>query len=345
MSLSPYITKIQNNTDLSAKEMQDAMTLIMDGNAADEELSIFLTSLSDKGESPAEITGAARVMRAKASKVNAPTNAIDCCGTGGDASGTYNISSAVAIVAAACGVPIAKHGNRSASSKSGAADVLEALGMNIDAPKETLEEALSLYNYAFLMAPKHHGAMKHVGPVRKALGTRTIFNLLGPLANPAGTTRQLIGVFSPEWLVPMAETLKNLGTEKAWIVHGYFNENGGIDEISTTGETKIAVLENGIITERTLNPSDFGLDTANADNLVGGNAQENASAMMSLFNGDDSAYRDIVLANTSAVLNIAGKASSLKEGVSIAANAIDTGAALKTLNNVIEFTQKQEAAE
>ncbi len=319
--------------------MSAAMTFIMEGKAEDTDLSTFLTALTAKGESISEITGAAKIMRAKASNITAPENSIDCCGTGGDSSGTYNISTAVAIVAASCGIPIAKHGNRSASSKSGAADVLEALGMNLNASTEKLEEALKLYNFAFLMAPKHHGAMKHVAPVRKALGTRTIFNLLGPLANPARTTRQLIGVFDPKWLVPMAETLNNLGTEKAWIVHGYFNENGGIDEISTTGETKAAILENGKVTERTLTPADFGLPTASPSELIGGEAKENATALLALLNGEKTAYRDIVLANTAAVLNIADKTRTLEEGIEIATTTIDNGGALKTLNNVIQHTQ------
>lgn len=339
-SLKPYLQTIQNNQDLSAADMQAAMSLIMEGQINDIELSAFLFGLSVKGESTSEITGAANVMRDKASKVSAPANAIDCCGTGGDASGTYNISTAVAIVAASCGVPIAKHGNRSASSKSGAADVLEALGVNLDAPKDTLEEALKLFNFAFLMAPKHHGAIKHVVPVRKALATRTIFNLLGPLANPANTKRQLIGVFDAQWLVPMAETLRNLGTEKAWIVHGYFNEHGGIDEISTTGDTQIAILDKGEITTKTLSPEDFGLRKAIPESLIGGEATQNAAALSALLDGKESAYRDIVLANCAAVLMIADKASTLPEAVAMAKHAIESGAAKLTLENYINITKE-----
>lgn len=339
MSLHPYLKAIQSGQDLDAKDMRAATKMIMNGEISDIELSAFLFGLSVKGESVSEITGAAEVMRDKASKVTAPANAIDCCGTGGDASGTYNISTAVAIVSAACGVPMAKHGNRSASSKSGAADVLEALGVNLETPKDKLEDALKEFNFAFLMATKHHGAVKHVVPVRKALGTRTIFNLLGPLANPAGTKRQLIGVFSPEWLIPMAETLHNLGTDKAWIVHGEFG-SGGVDEITTTGETKIAILDNGKIEQRTVNPTDFGLTQNNPEELIGGEAEYNAAALRALLEGNESAYRNMVLANTSAVLNIADITSDLKQGVKIAAQTIDSGKALKTLNNYIEFTQK-----
>jgi len=340
MSLSPFLKTLHANQDLSQADMRAAMSMIMEGQINDTQLIDFLTTLAQKGETATEITGAASIMREKALEINAPSHAIDCCGTGGDASGTYNISSTVAIIAAACGIPIAKHGNRSASSKSGAADVLEALGMNLNASTEILENSLRHYNYAFLMAPKHHGAMKHVASARKAIGKRTIFNLLGPLANPAKTQRQLIGVFSPKWITPIAETLHNLGTEKAWVVHGHFSPQGGLDEISTTGATQIAILEHGAITKRTLIPDDFGLPTTQPEELIGGDAQHNAQALRALLEGKPSAYRDITLANTSAVLNIADKADTLKQGVDIAAKAIDNGDALKTLNAVIKYTQE-----
>lgn len=221
-------------------------------------------------------------MREKATPVRAPHDAVDCCGTGGDGTATYNISTAVALVCAAAGVPVAKHGNRAASSRSGAADVLERLGVNLDAPKERLEAALHEMNFAFLMAPHHHSAMKHVAPVRKKLGRRTIFNLLGPLSNPAGTKRQLIGVYDEKWLVPMAEALRNLGTEKAWLVHG----SDGMDEITVTGGTRIALLENGNITEKTLMPEDFGLTTSPAETLRGGDPADNAAALSALLAGE-----------------------------------------------------------
>lgn len=321
---------------LSEEEMIAAMTIIMNGDSNDADIETFLRGLASRGETVEEITGAAKVMREKAIPIDAPYDAVDCCGTGGDASGTYNISTAVAIVSAACGVPIAKHGNRAASSKSGAADVLEAMGVNLDLPKENLEEALKLYNFCFLMAPKHHTAIKHVMPARKAIGTRTIFNLLGPLANPAGTRHQLIGVFDKQWVEPIAETLQNLGTKSAWVVHGH----DGLDEISTTAPTDIAILKDGSITTKTITPADFGLETSDMEQLKGGDADENAAALRAVLEGRKCAYRDIVLANTSAVLNIHGKTNDLKEGVAIAAEAIDSGHTNDILKNYISFTRE-----
>ncbi len=335
-SLDFAINKILQGSVLSEEEMQFVMSDIMQGGVDEAHIASLLTMLAERGEAVSEITGAARVMRKMASAINAPDEALDCCGTGGDGVGTYNISTAVALVSAACGVPVAKHGNRAASSKSGAADVLEALGVNLDLSPAQLETALQQFNFCFLMAPHHHKAMKHVMPVRKALGFRTIFNLLGPLANPAGTKFQLIGVFDKKWLRPMAEVLNNLGTTRAWIVHGH----DGLDEITTTDKTDIAILDNGQITEQTISPKDFGLEIASIDDLKGGDAQTNADAMMGLLKGEPSAYRDIVLANTSAVLNINGKVSNMMDGVTMAAKAIDNGEALKVLEGYIAFTKE-----
>jgi len=335
--MQAHLDHILDGAKLTEDQMVRAMTVIMDGKASEEQIASFLTTLAERGETVEEITGAARVMREKASSIKAPYGAVDCCGTGGDKSGTYNISTAVALVAAACGVPVAKHGNRAASSKSGAADVLEELGVNLNITQERLEEALETLHFGFLMAPNHHKAMKHVGPVRKKLGTRTIFNLLGPLANPAGTRHQLIGVFSKEWLMPMAETLRNLGTKKAWVVHG----DDGLDEITVTGPTHIVELdEDGNIEERTLTPEHFGLPTHDIEKLAGGSAQENAQALRAVLEGQKCAYRDIVLANTAAVLCIHGSVSNLKEGVQKAADAIDHGAALQTLKDYIAFSRE-----
>ena len=334
------LESIQNGNTLSEDEMRAAMSGIMEGQWSDTQITEFLVGLSKRGESVAEITGAANVMREKALPINAPEGAVDCCGTGGDKSGTYNISTAVAIVAAACSVPIAKHGNRSASSKSGAADVLEALGINLDVPQGKLEEALKLYNFAFLMAPRHHGAMKYVTPARKALGTRTIFNILGPLANPAKTKHQLLGVFDRDLVLPIAQVLQNLGTKSAWVVHG----SDGLDEITTTGETYVAKLENGEITETTLAPNDFGLPQGNPDDLIGGTPEINAQALLNIMDGAKDAYRDIVVANTAAVLIISGKESNLEHAAATAAQAIDNGRALKLLNEYKAFTQKHGAA-
>lgn len=323
-------------TPLSEEDMITAMTAIMDGQVSEQDIEIFLVNMNDRGETVEELTGAARVMRKKATGIKAPYGAVDCCGTGGDKSGTYNVSTAVALVAASCGVPVAKHGNRAASSKSGAADVLEILGVNLDMDKERLEEALELYHFAFLMAPNHHQAMKHVVPVRKKLGRRTIFNLLGPLANPAGTRRQLIGVFDKQWVTPMAETLRNLGTKKAWVVHG----SDGLDEITVTGPTSVAILdEEGNIETKSITPEHFGLPTHDLEKLIGGDADENALALRAIIEGQKCAYRDIVVANTAAVLVIHGKTESLIDATKMAKKAIDDGLVMQLLKDYVSFSR------
>jgi len=338
------IPRLKSGTHLTEANMVEAMTDIMDGRVSEEDLTAFLIALHDKGETVAEITGAAKVLREKAATIKAPMSAMDCCGTGGDQSGTYNISSTVAAVLASCGVPVAKHGNRAASSKSGAADVLEALGMRLDVPRSNLEQALKEYNYAFLMAPNHHASMQNVAAVRKALGEqgrRTIFNLLGPLANPAGTRYQLMGVFDKDWIVPIAETLKKLGTKRAWVVHG----SDGMDEITLTGETYVAIAdsEKDEIETRTLTPNDFGLPECSPSDLLGGDAEENAKAMRAVLEGQNGAYRDIVLANTAAALVVHGKCKELENGVLIAAQAIDDGYAWQNLCDYIAFTRSVES--
>ncbi len=332
-SFKDYLEIARQGTELTEEQMFEAISVMMSGTADDAEMEEFLRALAARGETSAEITGAARTLRAKASMINAPDGAIDCCGTGGDGAHTFNISTAVAFVLAACGVPVAKHGNRAASSKSGAADVLEELGVPLDAPAEKLEEALQTIGFCFLMAPRHHEAVKHVVPVRKKIGSRTIFNLLGPLANPAGTKRQLIGVFDEKWLVPMAETLHALGTEKAWIVHGA----DGLDEITITAETQLAILDHGKIETRTLTPEDFGLPRAKTEDLKGGDAAYNAAALTQLLDGTPGPYRDIVLANTAGALVIAEKTDDLKQAVQMAAEAIDTKNAKNILNQYIKL--------
>ena len=338
--IKAILTQLQTETPFTENQMVEVMDEIMSGVWDNQQITAFLMGLSVRGETIDEITGAARVMREKASPISAPVGAVDCCGTGGDKSGTYNISTAVAIVAAACGVPIAKHGNRSASSKSGAADVLEALGVNLNVPKEKLEDALKEFKFAFLMAPNHHTAMRYVVPVRKALGVRTIFNILGPLANPAKTEYQLLGVFDKGLLVPIANVLKNLGTKRAWVVHG----SDGLDEITTTGETFVAKLENGVVTEDTLSPSDFGLGVSNPQDLIGGTADENAKALKAVLSGEKNAYRDIVVANTAAVLVISGQEVDLKAAAHKAESILDNGKALNLLDAYIEFTNKYAVA-
>ena len=331
MPLKPYLNLIQSGETLSLDQMQKAMDIIMSGDAPDVQLAAFLSALAMRGETSTEITGAAKVLRSKSSMIKAPENALDCCGTGGDGAHTYNISTAVAFVVAACGVPTAKHGNRSASSKSGAADVLEALGVNLDISIEAQEKALQDLNFCFLMAPKHHQAMKHVGPVRKELGFRTFFNLIGPLANPASTKFQLIGVFDKKWLVPMAEALNALGTKRAMVVHGY----DGLDEITVCDKTKAVLLKDGQITEFTLSPEMFGVSMHSAEDLKGGDADYNAKALRSLLQGDQGAYRDIVIANSAAVLSIHHDNDDYAAMAELAAKAIDSGDAKSILDRYI----------
>lgn len=329
------LQKIRTGHTLTQEESARALLSMVNGTATPVQIGAYLMGLSQRGETANELIGTARTLREKASVIAAPAGAVDCCGTGGDLSGTLNISTAVAFVVAACGVPVAKHGNRAASSKSGAADALEAAGFNLDLTQAQCEQSLRDYNFCFLMAPHHHHALKPLAPLRKELGFRTLFNLMGPLANPAGTKRQLVGVFDRKWLVPLAEVLRELGSEKAWIVHG----SDGLDEITLTGETFCATLENGLISERTLTPADFGLSPINAGDIRGGDATFNAAALLKLLNGQQGAYRDIVLANAAAVLVIADRAATLKEGVALAVKAIDDRRALAVLNDSKTFSQ------
>ncbi|WP_455372222.1 anthranilate phosphoribosyltransferase [Limibacillus halophilus] len=338
--LKPLIAKVAGGTPLSAAEAEEAFGIMMSGKATPSQIGGFLMALRVRGETVEEITGAARAMRAKMETVKAPAGAIDTCGTGGDGAGTLNISTAIALVVAACGVPVAKHGNRAASSKSGAADVLGALGVNLDAEKPVVERTLAEVGTAFLIAPRYHSAMRHVGPSRMELGTRTIFNLLGPLCNPAGVKRQVMGVFSDEWLVPLAEVLRDLGSERVWLVHG----DSGLDEISITGPTKVAELKDGEITTFEVTPEDAGLPRHALSSILGGTGEENADALKGLLNGAQGGYRDIVLLGSAAALHIADKAGDLKEGASLAAQAIDSGAALGVLQRMIALSQEGAAS-
>ena len=321
---------------LDSAEAERAFDIIMSGDATPAQMGGFLMALRVRGETVAEITGAARAMRAKMLTIEAPEGAIDTCGTGGDGQGTYNVSTASALVAAACGVPVAKHGNRALSSKSGAADVLVALGVNIDADMSLVKKALWEANVCFLMAPRHHSAMRHVGPTRVELGTRTIFNLLGPLSNPARVTRQTIGVFAPDWVEPIAQVLKDLGHERAWVFHGA----GGLDELSTTGASTVAELKDGKIATFEVTPADAGLATAKIEDLKGGDAAHNAQAMRALLDGAPGAFRDIVLLSTAAALIVAGKARDLKDGAAMAAEAVDGGKARATLARLVAISNE-----
>ncbi len=323
---------------LSEAEAERAFDIMMSGDATPAQMGGFLMALRVRGETVEEITGAVRAMRGKMSRVSAPEGAIDTCGTGGDASGTYNISTAVSFVVAGCGVPVAKHGNRAASSKSGAADVLQALGVNLDAETPVVERALREANVGFMLAPRHHGAMRHVGPVRVELGTRTIFNLMGPLSNPAGAKRQLIGVFARDWVEPLARVLGSLGTERAWVVHG----SDGLDEMTTTGPSYVAEIRDGKVRLFEVTPREAGLSRSSPANLKGADAATNATALRAVLDGEGGAYRDIVLLNSAAALVIADKAADLKAGVAMAAESIASGRANAALDRLVAITNEPQ---
>lgn len=310
--------------------------IIMNGGATPAQMAAILMGLRVKGETTEEIAAGAQVMRLKAARVKAPSGAMDCCGTGGDAKGTYNISTAVAFVLAACGIPVAKHGNRSVSSQSGSADVLAALGVKIDADLPVLERCFERCNIAFLMAPKFHSAMRHVAPVRQELGIRSIFNLLGPLSNPAAPSYQLLGVYAKRWLEPLAHALKELGTKAAWVVHG----SDGLDELTLSGPSHVASLENGQVRLFDVSPEDAGLERASPEELRGGNAEKNAAALVDALSGMDSAYRRAVVYNAAAGLVIAGKTADLKSAGQQAAEAIDSGRAHTLMKKLVEVSHE-----
>ncbi len=332
--MKPLLAKVATGAPLSERDSETAFDIIMSGEATQAQIGGFLMALRVRGETVEEITGAVRIMRAKMQGVKAPKGAIDVVGTGGDASGTYNVSTASAFVVAAAGVPVAKHGNRALSSKSGAADVLKALGVNIDAKIDVVEKAIAEVGIGFLMAPLYHSAMRHVGGPRVELGTRTIFNILGPLANPASVTRQFTGAFAREWIEPMARVLGKLGCERAWVVHGA----DGLDELTTTGPSYVADLENGAVKTFEVTPEDAGLKRASLADLKGGDPDFNAQAMRAVFDGKPGAYRDVVLFNSAAAFIVAGKAKTLREGAALAAATIDQGKAKATLAKLVAAT-------
>ncbi len=319
---------------LDVEDARLAFDIMMSGNATPSQMGGFLMALRVRGETVDEITGGALTMRAKVLGVKAPADAIDIVGTGGDAKGTWNVSTCSALVVAGCGVPVAKHGNRALSSKTGAADVLTALGVNIDCDMRLIERAIAEAGVGFLMAPRHHGAMRHVGPTRVELGTRTIFNLLGPVSNPAGVKRQLLGVFAREWVEPLAHVMGKLGSERVWVMHG----SDGLDEITLTGPTYVSELKDGKVTSFEIAPEDAGLGRVKFEELKGDDPTTNAVALRAVLNGAKGAFRDIVLFNSAAALVIAGKAADLKAGVALAAGAIDSGKARAVLAKLIEIT-------
>ncbi|MCC6347413.1 MAG: anthranilate phosphoribosyltransferase [Nitrospirales bacterium] len=328
------INLIIQNVSLSEAEMAECMTEIMEGKATDAQIGAFLTALRIKGETVEEITGAARIMREKAVKINAPEGVIDTCGTGGDMSGTFNISTCVALVVAALGVPVAKHGNRSVSSRSGSTDVLEALGVKVDLPPEKVERCLSETNFGFLFAPLFHPAMKYaIGP-RREIGVRTLFNILGPLTNPANARRQVLGVFTNRLTEPLASVLGNLGAVDAMVVHG----EDGLDEITTTDGTRASRWQNGQIETSYIVPEDYGLKRVDKADLAGGDSDENARITLSILNGEFGPKRDIVVLNSAAAIMVSGRTDSLSAGRELAEDTIDSGRALKKLKEVREIT-------
>jgi anthranilate phosphoribosyltransferase len=333
--LKSLLATVAAGRSLSESEAEAAFDIIMSGDATPSQMGGFLMALRVRGETVDEITGAARIMRAKAVHIDAPHGAIDTCGTGGDASGSFNISTASALVVAGCGVPVAKHGNRALSSKSGSADVLSALGVNIDADLAVVRACLWEIGFGFLMAPRHHSATRHVAPTRVELGTRTIFNLLGPLSSPALARRQLVGVFAPQWVKPMAEVLGRLGGERAWVVHG-----DGLDELTTAGVTRVASLDGGEVETFEITPADAGLPAARLDDLRGGEPALNARMMRDVLVGLGGPLRDVVLLNSAAALLVAGCVANLYEGTELAARALDSGAARRVLDDLVERTNR-----
>ncbi|MEM9106118.1 MAG: anthranilate phosphoribosyltransferase [Pseudomonadota bacterium] len=336
--LKDYIAIAASGQHLTRQQAEEAFTIMMSGEATAAQIGGFLMALRVRGESVSEIAGAVSTMRSKMLRVKAPDHAVDIVGTGGDASGSYNVSTCAAIVAAGAGLTVAKHGNRALSSKSGAADTLTALNVAFDLSPESIEACINEAGIGFMFAPGHHAAMRHVGPARVELGTRTIFNLLGPLSNPASVKKQLLGVFDPSWLVPLAEVLRDLGSETVWVVHG-----DGLDEMTTTGTTHIAALENGEIRTFDMTPEQFGLQRVTLDDLKGGDAEHNAAALLDVLQGTKNPYRDIVLLNTGAALVVGGLAEDIPEGIEKAAAAIDEGAAKARLDALVKVSNTHAA--
>lgn len=330
-AFKPILAKVAAGATLSRAEAAAAFNTMMSGEATPSQMGALLMGLRLRGETIDEITGAVTTMRAKMLRVKAPADAIDLVGTGGDASGSYNISTCAAFIAAGAGVPIAKHGNRALSSRSGAADVLAALGVKIDLTPAQVERCIADAGIGFLFAPAHHPAMKNVGATRVELGTRTIFNLLGPLSNPADVKRQMVGVYAKQWVQPLAEVLKNLGSTRAWIVHG----SDGLDEITLTGPTSVAMLDKGAVRVFEIAPEDIGLSRVSADSLKGGDAQTNAKALRGVLEGKRGAYRDVALLNAAAALIVAERTEDFQEAFAMATKSLDKGAARETLDRLV----------
>ncbi|PCI88644.1 MAG: bifunctional glutamine amidotransferase/anthranilate phosphoribosyltransferase [Hyphomicrobiales bacterium] len=332
--LKPYIARAVKGETFSQTDASKAFEIIMSGNASDAQIGSLLTAIRMRGETVDEITGAATIMRSKSLKVKAPAHAIDTCGTGGDGSGSYNISTAASFIIAGCGVTIAKHGNRALSSLSGTAQVLETLGVDVTIDADKVAKCIDEAGIGFLYAIKHHSAMRFVGPARVQMGIQTIFNLLGPLSNPAGVKRQVLGVFAKQWVEPIANVLKELGSKHVWVVHG----SDGLDELTITGKSYVAELKDGKVTTFEIDPTDYGFKLGTSEQLKGGDPEYNAAALRKILGGHKSAYRDISILNAAAGLIVAGKVTDLAAGVKLATESIDSGAALKSLEKLVELS-------
>ena len=333
--MKSFLAKVASGTPLTREEARQAFDIMMSGEATPSQIGGFLMALRTRGETVDEIAGAVASMRGRMTTVEAPPEAIDIVGTGGDASGTYNISTAAAFVVAGAGVPVAKHGNRALSSRSGAADVLAALGVNIELGPERIAACIRDAGIGFMFAPNHHAAMRHVGPSRVELGTRTIFNLLGPLCNPANVRRYMLGVFAREWIEPVANVLAALGAESAWIVHGTFGERGGLDEVTATGTTYVAELKGGQVRVFEVSPLEFGVDPVAPEALIGGTADENAKALLGVLEGELGPYRDVTIMNAASALMVAGRAALIEDAVTMARESIESGRAKAALDRLV----------
>ena len=331
------IGKIASGETLSVEEAKTAFNTILSGDATPSQMGAFLMGLHLRGETVDELIGGVSVLREKATYITAPENAVDVVGTGGDGHGTLNISTAAAFVTAGAGVPVAKHGNKAASSRSGTADVQAVLGINTECDFELTQRAVHEAGIGFMVAYRHHGAMRHVGPTRVELGIRTIFNLLGVMSNPAAVKRQLIGVYDPRWMRPMAETLRELGSVHIWVMHG----SDGLDELTTTGPSQVVEMKNGEISEFDVTPEQFGLEKVALANLKGGTPEDNAKALMALLKGDPGPYRDVTLLNAGAAIMIGGKCETVEEGIKLAEQSIDSGAALKAFETLKHISNEQ----
>ena len=338
-ALKQLMNQVAGGVRLTESETEEALDLLMSGVAPPVTMGAFLMALRVRGETVDEITGAAKFLRARMTSVDAPPGSIDIVGTGGDSHGTYNVSTAATFVAAGAGATVAKHGNRAVTSLSGASDVLSALGVKLDVPPVTVTRAISESGVGFLWAPLYHPAMKTWAPIRADLGVRTLFNLLGPLCNPASVTRQVLGVYDRKLVEPIAQVLKNLGSQHAWVVHGA----DGMDELTTTGATTVAELHDGDITVFEVTPEDAGVKRATLADLKGGDAAYNAAALRRLLQGEEGPYRDIVVLNAAAALIVAGKASGLVDGVARAQSSIDSGAANRALDRLVAVTNEGSA--